>query len=61
MDVYIDSDYFAGKYKALTNNLLMPTDYTDIDDFETVLAHEFFHSYQDTVWNIFDEISPISF
>ena len=51
MDVYIDSDYFAGKYNALTNNLVMPTDYTDIDDFETVLAHEFFHSYQDTVWN----------
>ena len=51
MDVYIDSDYFAGKYKALTNNLVMPTEYTDIDDFETVLAHEFFHSYQDTVWN----------
>lgn len=51
MDVYIDSDYFAAKYNAFTNNLLLPTEYTDIDDFETVLAHEFFHSYQDSVWN----------
>jgi len=52
MDVYIDSvKYFEAKYNALTNNLLLPTEYKDIDDFETVLAHEFFHSYQDSVWN----------
>ena len=51
MDVYLDSGYSKGTYNAMTNNILLPTSFPNIDDFETMSAHELFHSYQDAVWN----------
>ena len=51
MDVYLDSGYGKGTYNAMTNNILLPTSFPSIDDFETMAAHELFHSYQDAVWN----------
>ncbi len=51
MDVYLDSGYSKGTYNAMTNNILLPTSFPSIDDFETMSAHELFHSYQDAVWN----------
>ena len=51
MDVYLDSGYSKGTYNAMTNNILLPTSFPNIDDFETMAAHELFHSYQDAVWN----------
>ena len=40
-----------GTYNAITNNILLPTNYPSSDDFETMAAHELFHTYQDAVWN----------
>ncbi len=59
MDVYLDSGYKKGTYNAFTNNILLPTTYTDTTDFETMPAHEFFHSYQDTVWNEFKAVGKM--
>ena len=60
MDVYLDSGHSQGSYNALTNNLLLPTTYSGQDDFETVLAHEFFHAYQDSVWNEIKMVGKMS-
>ena len=51
MDVYIDAAYEEGAYKQVTNNILLPTTYNSKEEFETTLAHELFHAYQDAVWN----------
>lgn len=51
MDVYIHSEYLAGNYSALTNNIAVPTVYDNQGDFEQTLAHELFHVYQDVVWS----------
>jgi len=59
MDVYIDSSRGDATYNPMTNNILLPTDFTDIDDLETTVAHELFHAYQDTVWNEFKVIGKM--
>lgn len=51
MEVYISSSVPNCKYKALSNHIVVPTNFSNKEKFETELAHEFFHAYQDTVWN----------
>ncbi len=52
MDVYLSSSYTsAAQYMQVTNDIKLPTTYRSAEDFETTLAHELFHAYQDAVWN----------
>lgn len=51
LDVYLDDAYGDGQYAPLTNNLHLMTNYQSQDDFETMVAHELFHAYQDAVWS----------
>ena len=60
MDVYLDSGYTMGDYNATTNNILLPTDFKDVDEFEVTAAHELFHAYQDSVWNEIRVIGTMS-
>lgn len=59
MDVYLDSNAGDATYNPMTNNIILPTDFKDIDDLETTAAHELFHAYQDTVWNEFGYVGKI--
>ncbi|MCK5129728.1 MAG: PKD domain-containing protein [Clostridiales bacterium] len=60
LEVYIDSSLPNCKYNAITNNILLPTSFSSQEKFETVLAHEFFHVYQDSVWNELNFVGTMS-
>lgn len=60
MEVYIDSRLANCVYNPLTNFIHIPTRFSSQEELEITLAHEFFHAYQDAVWNELNFVGTMS-